>query len=70
MLNLVTRLEAPGKLTLEQYRKLPVGAEIVVWDRAPIEFMDKDIWLTIARERQYKIRRVPRHWVHEYMRTK
>jgi hypothetical protein len=65
---LVTRLEAPGKLTLDQYRKLPVGSEVILWEKAPHDFLNKDIMFTVARERQYKLRSVPRHWTREMMK--
>ena len=66
---LVTRLEAPGKLTLKEYKNLPVGSDVYVWDKWPLDFMDKDIALTVARERQYKIRRIDRHSLRDHMRT-
>jgi hypothetical protein len=65
---LVTRLEAPGKLSLKEYKTLPVGSEVFVWDKWPLDFMDKDIALTVARERQYKIRRVDRHPLRDHMK--
>ncbi len=69
MMNLVTRLDITGKLTLKQYLTLPVGSEVILWDKWPLDFMEKDIALITARERQYKIRRVDRHPLRDYMRT-
>ena len=68
-MNLVTRLDITGKLTLKQYLTLPVGSEIILWDKWPLDFMEKDIALITARERQYKIRRVDRHPLRDHMRT-
>ena len=68
MMNLVTRLDIIGKLTLKQYLTLPVGSEVILWDKWPLDFMEKDIALTVARERQYKIRRVDRHPLRDHMR--
>jgi hypothetical protein len=65
---IVTRLDVPGKLSFDQYRKLPIGSEVIVWDRAPLDFLDKDVMFTVARERQYKIRKVNRHWSREFMK--
>jgi hypothetical protein len=67
-MNLVTRLDVPERITLEQYRKLPVGSEVIIWSTAPLEFLDKEVMFTIARERQYKLRSVPRHWTREMMK--
>jgi hypothetical protein len=67
-MHLVTRLDAPTKLTLKQYRSLPVGSEIIVWDKAPLDFLDKDVMFNIARERQYTIRRVDRHPLRDYFK--
>lgn len=68
-MNLVTRLTAPGKLSLEQYLKLPVGSEIILWDKAPLEFLDKDLMFRVARERQYTIRKVERHPIREFFKA-
>ena len=67
-MNLVTRLDITGKLTLKQYLTLPVGSEVILWDKWPLDFMEKDIALITARERQYKIRRVDRHPIQEFIK--
>ena len=67
-MHLVTRLDVPEKLSFDQYRKLPVGSEVIIWDRAPMEFIEKDAMFIVARERQYKIRKVNRHWSREFMK--
>jgi hypothetical protein len=33
---LVTRLEAPGKLTLKEYKTLPVGSEVLSGTKLPM----------------------------------
>ena len=66
---LVTRLDAPGKLTLKEYKTLPVGSEVIIWDKAPLDFLEKDVIFTVARERQYKLRRVERHSLRDHMRN-
>jgi hypothetical protein len=65
---LVTRLEAPGKLTLKEYKTLPVGSEVYIWHQAPHEFLDKDVMFVVARERQYKLRRIDRNSLRDHMR--
>jgi hypothetical protein len=67
-MNLVTRIDIPEKLSFDQYRKLPHGSEVVIWDRPPLEFLDKDAMFTVAQERNYKLRKVNRHWVREFMK--
>jgi hypothetical protein len=67
-MNLVSRLNVPDKLSLERYLKLPVGSEIILLDKAPLEFLEKDLMFRVARERQYTIRKVDRHPIREFFK--
>lgn len=67
-MNVVTRYEVDGKLTLQEYMNLPFGSEVVVYGPPPHNFLEGDLIYRVGHDRGYTMRKINPHPIREFFR--